>query len=49
MDKNKVDMFRRLMPKEFAKTTKLCPQCGNRIHWDETKRALVCTRCKTEY
>lgn len=49
MKNSQVDQFRKLMPRQFTKTTKLCARCGARVKWDEDKRAIVCPRCKTTY
>ena len=47
--KNRIDLFRRFMPKQFARTTKLCPGCGLRVQWNDKERALWCRRCKRSY
>lgn len=43
------EQFRRFMPKQFTRQTKLCARCGQRVKWDDKARALKCSRCKQEY
>jgi hypothetical protein len=43
------DDFRRLMPRQFTKTTKLCAKCCARVKWDDDKRRIICPRCQAEY
>jgi ribosomal protein S27AE len=43
------EQFRRAMPKQFTRQTKLCAKCGQRVQLDAQKRLWVCRRCKQEY
>ena len=49
MEKDRWNAFRIAMPRQFTKLTKLCARCGQRVKWDETKRAMTCPRCKITY